>query len=146
MTSTQCLNERYLHRPMLSFDYNTNIDMINNVLNTPLSKGMKGKDVLTVITGLAGGKARIIEELKMKIIAEINNNTFAVSISYSLDWDINRYELEKFDKEQRAMSVCKYISMYMTSVGMMFTVISRLTRMLYNSNSEWVKCINRRAV
>ena len=137
MTSTQCLNERYLHRPMLSFDYYTNIDMITNVLNTPPVKGMKGKDVLTVITGLSGGKARIIEELKMKMNAEINNNTLAVSITYSLDWSMVSCELDKFESELYPDAEERRVS-----VGMVFTVINRLARMLYRSRYGWLDNIS----
>ena len=135
-TSTQYLTQRYLPRTMLSFYYNTNINMINNVLNTPLSKGIKDKDVLTVITGLSGGKARVIEELKMKMNAEINNNTLAVSITYSLDWSMVSLELDKFERELYPDAAeCEE---RMVSVGMVFTVINRLARMLYRSRYEWL--------
>ena len=135
-TSTLYATEKYLRRPMLSFDCNTNIDMINKVLNTPSTKYRKGKDVLTVITGLSGGKARVIEELKMKMNAEINNNTLAVSITYSLDYPMCNSEFyalkddlypDAAESEER-----------MVSVGMVLSVISRLTRMLYDFDSEFI--------
>ena len=137
-TSTLYVTKRYLRRPMLSFDYNTNVDMINNVLNTPPVKGMKDKDVLTVITGLSGGKARVIEELKMKMNAEINNNTLAVSITYSLDWEMDGGELDALQLYPDAAK----IEERRVSVGMIYTVIRRLARMLYHSRYAWLDSIS----
>ena len=121
------MNFRY---PMLSFDYNTNIDMINDVLNASPSSYPHGKDVLTIITGLIGGKARIIEEIKMKINSKVNN-ILTVGVTLSIDWHYKENELNVFkdtlypqltgEDERRA-------------VGVTFIVISRLIAMLYGKH------------
>ena len=129
-TSTIWLPDMNFRYPMLSFDYNTNIAMITAVLNASPSSYPHGKDVLTIITGLIGGKARIIEEMKMKMNAEMNN-ILTVGITLSVDWHYQENELNVFKDtlypelkggdERRA-------------VGVTFIVISRLIAMLYGKH------------
>ena len=121
------MNSRY---PMLSFDYSTNINMITYVLNASGSFYPHGKDILTIITGLVGGKARVIEEIKMKMNAEMNN-ILTVSITLSVDWCYEDWELNFYDNILYTDLKGKDMR---RDVGIVFIVMSRLVAMLYGKH------------
>ena len=128
--------------PMLNLDYHSNIDIINTVLNTPAYTCPHGKDVLTLISGHNSGKTRICEELKLKINSNTNvNNILAITITFSNNWPMDFYDLYHYcstlhyeaDNDSNTMAI-----------NMVYSVIARITSMLYGCDIETAHFIPKR--
>ena len=116
-----------LKQPMINFDINQNINDINTMINTPATS-YTSKFLGVIIKGHGGGKTRALEEIKMTLNAE-NNGCLAVAITYDFNW---------YAKDDECMSILSTLyptktdkSMYIRKVGIIYSIITRMTSMLY---------------
>ena len=97
--SDTTLNDRYIsvidgHRfklqyPIIGFDIEANMELINDSLNAPELD--QQKHVSVVVKGQGGGKTRVLEELKISLNNDMSN-TLAVAITYNTEWRLTKWE------------------------------------------------------
>ena len=97
--SNTTLNDRYtsvidghhfkLQYPIIGFDINANMKLINDSLNA--SELNQQKYVSVVVKGQGGGKTRVLEELKISLNNDMSN-TLAVAITYNAEWRLTKWE------------------------------------------------------
>ena len=140
--SNTTLNDKYtsvidghhfkLQYPVIGFDIKANMELINDSLNAP--EFDQQKHVSVVVKGQGGGKTRILEELKISLNNDMSN-TLAVAITYNTEWRLTKWEFNSN----------AIISLYpdkvndedhIVAVGVVYSVITRLTSMLYGCPFE----------
>ena len=120
--------ETRLRSPLLNFDIENNMKSIKGMINTD-AYNERAKGLVIIVQGPGAGKTRSCEELKMTLNEQDDGKCLAVAITYNSLWSLEAsefnyilallYPSKKDDKH------------HIIKVGLVFSVITRMTSVLY---------------
>ena len=130
--------------PMIDFDYSINAAAIEKVFDTPASRPSE-KSCLVLYRGVGAGKTRTAEELKMRT-NEVKD-CLTIAITYGGAWLLDESEFTDYvsilySPSQRKGDKGTYIA----NVSVVFSVITRITCMVYGKSFGSVKALYRNAL
>ena len=127
--------------PMLDFDFDLNEAAIENVFSIPASRTTE-KSCLVLYRGVGAGKTRTAEELKMRI-NEVED-CLAIAITYGGAWLLDECEFTDYVSILYSTSQRKEDKdTYTATVSVVFSVITRITCMVYGKSFGSVKALYR---